>query len=65
LEAYNILKTEVHYCDGNHRVEFVVSNRDNEVSRKYLYGFQKVVKTDVDTVTIDIANERIYEPYVA
>jgi hypothetical protein len=63
LEEYRVLDVSVHCENGYNYVKLDVADKNDEVSHKYLYGFQRVVKANIDAITIDMINEKIYEPY--
>lgn len=48
---------------GACNVVLTVANDKNEVSHKWLYGFERVTKTDIDKIIVDLVEGKIYEPY--
>lgn len=62
IEKYKILDIKVHQR-SLWDVEFVVENDKHEVEHEYIYNFNHITKTDVDTMTVDIKNHTIYVPY--
>lgn len=46
------------------KVVLTLENDKNEVSRGWIYGLKKVTKTNVDQITVDLAEEKVYYPYV-
>ena len=65
LAEYRILGSKIETANcGACNVVLTVANDKNEVSYKWLYGFERITKTDIDKITVDLVEGKIYEPYM-
>lgn len=64
LSEYRVINyaIETDNCGGCN-VVLTVANDKNEVSHKWLYGFERITKTDINKITVDLTEGKIYEPY--
>lgn len=64
VNNHNILKTEIEKSDGiGYNLCFTLENNKCEVVHRWIYGFTKIIKTDVKELCVDLVEKKIYEPY--
>lgn len=66
LEDCQILKSEI--CEGDDdRFDlcFTISDKDRQVSQTWCKGFEKVIRADINTWTVDLTNRTVFVPYLA
>lgn len=65
LDSFRILKTEIEYNRGlnNYSLCLTTENEKREVGYKWILGFNKITRTDIQEMCVDLEEKTIYVPY--
>lgn len=65
LDDFRIIKTEIEYNQSlnNYTLCLTTENAKREVGHQWIYGFNKVTRTDIKELCVSLEEQTVYAPY--